>query len=181
MKRILIATCFFLAPAIAPAQLKLDHLDRLAAKASETVNLTLDGSLLQMAAKFLDDDSDSASVKKLVSGLKGIQIRSFEFKNAGEYQPDDVDAIRNQLRDPDWKRIVQTRSKAEGDSDIYLKTEGGRITGLAIISAEPKELTIVSIDGVIDEAGMRKLAGNFGIPSHLGKAPTSKKSKEKDE
>ena len=41
-------------PVMAPAQgLKLDSLDKLAAKASDTVKVSLDGGLLRLASKFL--------------------------------------------------------------------------------------------------------------------------------
>lgn len=152
--------------------LRLDSLERLGTKASETVNVTLDADLLQLAARFLSDDGDqdTAQVKRLVAGLRGISIRSFEFKTAGEYSEADVESIRTQLKDPSWKRIVQTRSRTEGDSDICLKmTAGGKIAGLAIIATQPKEFTVISIDGAIDPEGLGTLSGNFGIPKSLRK------------
>src|SRR5205085_11714888 len=150
--------------------LKLDSLDRLAAKASESVNVTLDGALLRMASGFLSDgDKDEAEVKKLVAGLKSILVRSFEFKNTGEYLDSDVEAIRAQLRNVGWKKIVEVRSKVDGDADIYLHTEADRIMGMALISAEPRELTVVNIDGTLDIQGLRKIAGNFGIPGSVRK------------
>jgi Domain of unknown function (DUF4252) len=171
MKNILIAACLLIAPALAPGQtLKLDSLDRLAAKASESVNLTLDGSLLRLASGFLsDDDKDEADIKRLVAGLKSILVRSFEFKNTGEYLESDVEAIRSQLHNAGWKKIVEVRSKVDGDADVYLHTEADRVVGLAVISAEPKELTVVNIDGTLDMQGLRKIAGNFGIPGSLRK------------
>jgi hypothetical protein len=36
--------------------------------------------------------------------------------------------------------------------------------GLALISSEPRELTIVNIVGVIDLEKLRKLEGQFGVP-----------------
>ena len=177
MRKVFLTACLLALPAIGAAQmLRLDNLDRLAAKATETVNVTLDGSLLQMASRFISDDSDAdtAQVKKLVAGLKGISIRSFEFKNAGEYAEADVEAIRSQLKDETWKRIVQVHSKTEGDSDIYLKTVAGRIAGLAVIAAEPKQLTVVSIDGAMDLEGLSKLGGNFGIPKSIRKKAEEK-------
>ena len=38
-------------------------------------------------------------------------------------------------------------------------------TGLAVIAAEPKELTFVHIDGTIDPDTLGKLGGQFGIPN----------------
>src|ERR1044071_3621589 len=75
----------------------------LGARASEKVDVTLDGNMLQLAAKFLSDGkSDEAQVKKLIAGLKSIYVRSFEFEKEGEYNPADVEAVRTQFRAPAW-------------------------------------------------------------------------------
>jgi hypothetical protein len=141
-------------------------LDRLSAKASEVVDVTMDANLLQLASRFLSDkDADDAKVKKLVGGLKGIYVRSFEFEKAGEYQDSDIEPIRAQLRSPAWSRIVGVRSLKSGqNSEVYLKTENNKIGGLAILVTEPKELTIVSIEGTIDPDQLNELGGHFGIP-----------------
>jgi len=147
-------TCLALAALAMNGQtLKLDGLEKLAAKASETINVTLNESLLRLAARFLSDsDADQVQIKKLVTGLKGIYVRSYEFENTGEYQRADVEAIRNQLRDPKWNKIVEVRSKTDGENaDVYLRQEADdRISGLVVISAEPKEFTVVDIEGPID-------------------------------
>jgi len=141
-------------------------LDRLAAKASEVVDVTMDANLLQLASRFLSDkNADDAKVKKLIGGLRGIYVRSFEFEKAGEYQDSDVEPVRAQLRAPAWSRIVGVRSRKSGDNaEVYLKTENGKIGGLAILATEPKELTIVSIEGTIDPDQLSELGGHFGIP-----------------
>ena len=57
-------------------------LDKLAAKASDVVDVSLDGALLQLASRFLSDkDPDEANVKKLVGGLKGVYVKSFTFED----------------------------------------------------------------------------------------------------
>jgi hypothetical protein len=141
-------------------------LDRLAAKATEVVDVTMDANLLQLASRFLSDkDADDAHVKKLIGGLKGIYVRSFEFEKPGEYQQSDIEPVRTQLHTPAWSRIVGVRSMKSGDnSEVYLKTENGKIGGLAILVTEPKQLTIVSIEGTIDPDQLNELGGHFGIP-----------------
>jgi hypothetical protein len=140
--------------------------DKLAAKASDTVDVSLSGPLLRLATKFLsDDDKDEAQVKKLVGGLKGIYVKSFEFKNAGDYSPADVESFRAPLHAPDWERIVGVHSTEDGESvEVYIKNEGKGIGGLAIIATEPKELTLVNIVGPIDLDSLSELGGHFGIP-----------------
>lgn len=140
--------------------------DKLAARASDSVDVSLDGSVLRLAAKFLsNDEPDQAKAKKIVEGLKGIYVKTFEFKNPGEYSPADVEAFRAQLHSPDWQRIVGVHSKEDGeDVDVYIKSEAKGIGGLAIIAAEPKELTLVNIVGPIDLDSLSELGGHFNIP-----------------
>jgi hypothetical protein len=168
-----------LAPALAfPQALKLDSLDKLSAQASNTVKVTLEGSLLRLAARFMSsDDPEEAQVKELVKGLKGIYVRSFEFSKPGQYSDSDVEAIRSQLRGSSWKPIVEVHSKNDGDNaDVFVKEDGDHFAGVAIIAAEPKELTVVHIDGLIDLDGLAKLSGNFGIPDDVrGKVERKRK------
>jgi hypothetical protein len=141
--------------------------EKLAARAKENVDVTLDASMLQLAGGFLSDKNrDESEAKKIVSGLKGIYVRSFEFAKAGEYSAADVDAIRDLFRAPQWTRVVGVRgSQNDGENvDVFLKNENNKIAGLAVIAAEAKELTIVSITGSIDPEQLSKLGGQFGIP-----------------
>jgi hypothetical protein len=143
------------------------NIDKLAAKAVETVNVTLDSSMLQLAGAFMSEKKgpDEAEAKRLIQGLKGIYVRSFEFAKPGEYTEADVEALRTQLKAPQWSRIVGVRSKADGENaDVFVRRENNQIAGLAIIAAEPKELTIVHIDGLIRPEDLSRLGGQFGVP-----------------
>lgn len=146
-------------------QLKLD-LDRLAAKASNTVDLSLNGSLLQFAAKFLDGkDPDEAKVKKLIANLQGIYIRSFEFKKDAEWLPADLESVRSQLKAPEWSRVVGYKSTEEGETaEVYMRMENQKITGVAIVVTEPREFTVVNIVGPVDLDTLADLSGHFDIP-----------------
>lgn len=148
------------------AQLQISHLDKLAAKAEQVVEVALDEKLLQLAAKFLSDKNpNEAAVKQLVGGLKGVYVRVFEFDQPGEYAPSDIETIRTQLAAPGWSKIVGVRSRREGDNvDVHLRWQDGNILGLAIIAADPKQLTIVNIVGPIDLDKLSQLEGQFGIP-----------------
>ena len=155
------------------AKLKIDHWDKLAAKASEVSDVDLEGPLLQTASKFFSKGESDTELKELVSGLKGIYVRSFEFEKEGVYYQADLDMIRKQLQSPGWTKIVNVHSKQDKEStEIYSMLSGDKIVGLAILSAEPKELTLVNIVGPVD---LGKMGGHFGIPSmslDRGKNPT---------
>jgi len=142
------------------------NVERLAAKAVETVSVTLDGALLQLAAKFLSStDREQSAVKSLISNLKGIYVRSFEFAGPGEYSDADVESLRSQLRAPQWSRMASVRSQRDGeDIDVFFKMEQDRIAGLVVVAAEPRKLTFVNIVGPIDLDQLAALSGQFGIP-----------------
>ncbi len=148
------------------AKLPLEHLEQLAAKAAESVDVSLDSQMLQLAAKFLRSDKpDEAAIRQLIAGLKGVYVRVLHFDRAGEYSASDVDVLRTQLRGPGWSKIVGVRSKRDGGNvEVFTWLEGGTIAGLAIIAAEPSELVIVNIIGPIDIEKLSQLEGKFGIP-----------------
>lgn len=182
--------CFLFAGQCACAQsakLEINHLDALADKATEVVDVTLDGPLLQLAAKFMNNEHDpeEAAAKDMIQHLKGIYVKNFEFDKEGEYSQADVEEIRKQLHTNTWKRTVEVRSKRGGENaEIYLMPGPGTgaeaIQGLAIISAEPKELTVVNIVGPIDLDKLAELDGQMGMP-RMGLERTGKGREETKE
>jgi len=141
-------------------------LKKLSARASKTVDVTLDQSMLQFAGGFLDSkDPEQARAKKIIADMKGIYVHSFEFDKSGDYTEQDVAAIRNQLKGPEWSRIVDVTSKTEGQNvEVYFRKEGEKFKGLVVIATEPTELTFVDLEGPITPEDLRALGGQFGIP-----------------
>lgn len=151
----------------------------LAEKASEVVDVTLDGPLLKVAMKFLDDsDPDQRAARDIAGKLQGIYVRSYSFDKDGEYDPAIVDRVRAQLST--WKRIVMVREKSHESSDVYVDMNGENVLGLAIVTAEPRELTIVNIVGPIDLDKLAKIEGQFGIPKYKYKDKDKEKDKDKN-
>src|SRR6266568_2626275 len=137
-----------------PARLKLDHLERLVDKADEVTDVNLDGAMLKLASKFMDEDEkdpEEAKVREMIKKLKGIYIKSFEFDKEGQYTDGDVESIRAQLRGPGWKKMVNVRSKRDKENaEIYVLGDETNMQGLVILAVEAKELTVVDIVGPID-------------------------------
>src|SRR5688572_25490763 len=77
-------------------RIQTTQLDALTAKASQTVDVNIDERLIGLAAKFLRNNPDEVKVKDIVSGLKGIYVKSFEFEKEGEYTVADLESIRSQ-------------------------------------------------------------------------------------
>jgi Domain of unknown function (DUF4252) len=156
-----------LALAADPGRLQLPDLTALSRKASQSVDISLDPSLLGLASGVIDNDSsgNGPAVHDLIKGIRGIYVRSYTFDRPGEYSKADVTAVQAQLLAPGWVPIVSTHDLKQGSNvDIYLLRNGARTEGLAILAAEPRQLTIVNIVGSIDLAKLAQLQGQFGVP-----------------
>ena len=150
-------------------KLDLAHLEKLADKADEVVDVTLDGPTLRFAEKFMNDadDEDDAEALNIIKKLTGIYVKSFEFDQPGQYSEADVESIRNQLKGSAWARLVNVTSRREHELDeVYVMADPNRKSnlGMAIIVAEPKELTVVNIVGPIDADHLAALSGQMGVP-----------------
>ena len=163
------------------SRIQMATLDHLAAKASQTVDVSIDERLMKAAAKLLSDgDTDEREVKKLVAGLKGIYVKSFEFETDGQYVAADLEPIRTQLNGAGWTRMVNFTSKKEGNVEVYLQFAGETVNGLAVLVADNKELTVVNIVGPVDLEKLAELEGQLGVPD-LGIEPTKTKKKTNEQ
>jgi hypothetical protein len=162
------------------AKLQMDQLDFLANKASETVDVKLDEHLMQMTARFFSaKDPDEAKIKEIIKGVKGIYVKSFTFEKENEYSTAEVDVVMAQLRGAGWNKVLSVISRKDGQNvEVFLNTLGDQINGLAVLSIQPKELTIVNIVGPVDLQKLSSLEGQFGVPDlDLEKDKTEKPKK----
>jgi hypothetical protein len=155
-------------------------LDDIAAKASQKNEVDLDGPLLKMAlanlpqmaakkagsVKDTKDGKQSAEPAKpmelpaVLSSLTGVYVRNYSFDKSGAYADSDLDRIRKQVGDGSgWMRIVRVKEKNES-TEIYLLPKGEEVAGCLILSAEPKELTVVHITGAATMAQMKELVNS---------------------
>jgi hypothetical protein len=159
------ATFFVLAACAAQAQnLKIpESFDKLAAKAKEVVDIKLDASILALAMKPHAGKTVQGSVDvKNESKIKGGFVRSYEFDQEGEYSQADVEAIRSQLREAGWSCIVNVRNNKKGETaQVCFHATNGTGDGLAVLAADPKELTIVNVVGTGDLAELGSLGNEF--------------------
>ena len=154
-------------------KLEISYLDRLAGQAAETVDVNLDERLLKLVTPALSSkEPDEENAKKMIVGIKGIYVKSFEFDAENQYAATDVNPLREQLRAPGWSRIVEVRSRRENvNVEVYILTRSGAtsdaagsIEALAILAFGAKNLTVVNIVGAIDLERLSKLEGQFGVP-----------------
>lgn len=148
---------------------------QLAAHASNVTEVTLGKNMLAFAAKFMNnDDKNSVATRRLIEGLDGIYVRDYEFEQPGQYSLEAIENLRKQFASPEWTPLVHERDRKSGETtDVMMKMVNGESQGMFVLSAEPKELSIVLILGPIrmDELGALKGLGGLG---ELGAMPQLK-------
>lgn len=148
------------------SRIQLTVLDKLEAKADQVVDVNVDERLIKLAIKFLDvNKPNERRVREIVAALKGVYVKSYDFRRHGQYSLEDVEPIRAQLRSPAWVRVASVRSLREGQNvEVFTYLEGENISGIAVIAAEEERLTVVNIVGPIDVEKLAELGGHFNIP-----------------
>ena len=164
MTKILLLLAAAVLPAVAAPNFDFKLLDKLAANSKDSTNITLEGPVLKMALGLLGNDKNADSVKSLVSRLNGIYVRSFEYDAPGQYNAADLEPLRTYLDARHWTKIVDTKEGKETSSIYVLPLANDQFGGLAILSAEEKEVSVVLIDGQVSMDDLGKLGGTLGIP-----------------
>jgi hypothetical protein len=170
-------------------QIDYSLFDRLAEKAKESAVVNLGPEQLSLLASMQPKEAGK-DLAGLARTLKGIQVRSLEFDAPGQYDLNEVRAFGEKIKGSGaWAPMISVREKGEFTEILIRRGADGKPDGLLILAAEPKELTLVHIDGVGDIASLAKLGGLAGIPEigqALGggkkgeskKAPTQKRNDE---
>ena len=156
----------------------------LASRASDVTEVTLGKNMLAFAAKFMNGkDKDDAATKQLIEGLDGIYVRSYEFDKEGQYSMDEVEQLRKYFETSEWSPMVRERAPKSGETtDVMVKLVNGEAHGLFVLTAEPKELTIVLILGPVrmEDLGKLKSLGGLSVLGDVEKDAKVKEKMEKD-
>jgi hypothetical protein len=137
--------------------------------------------MLDFASKFMDGkDKDQASARQLIQGLDGIYVRTYEFDKPGEYSAEEVEGLRRYFETSEWSPMVRDRERKTGETtDVMVKLVNGEPHGMFVLTAEPKELTIVLILGPIRMDQLGELRGLNGLGA-LGEVGKSHDDKDKE-
>jgi hypothetical protein len=148
-------------------QLNLPSFTALQQKATESVDITIGSLALGLMSALMDEhDRDSADIKKVVKGLKSVQVRNYQFDSDFAYSKADIDVVRAQLSTPGWTQLAQVHDRKKNeDVDVYVALDNHKVTGFAVIASEPRAFTIVNIVGAVDLAQVVSLQQHLGIPA----------------
>jgi hypothetical protein len=163
----LLAVAVMAALASVPASAQNLNLDlsAVAAKAATKNEITLDSNMIQMlqqvaSLKKSDDKDKTADLAKILSGIQGVDIRNYEFAQAGAYSDRDLEPLRRQVGSGSgWSRIVNVKEKDES-TEIYVHNQDGKPTGILVIAAEANELSVVHISGSVQLAQLKDVVNS---------------------
>jgi Domain of unknown function (DUF4252) len=159
----LLLFCGLAAARAQDARLRLDHLDRLAARATESVEITMNDVQVQLLRKLVSlGESERSKLQGLLSKLKGVYVRGYEFARDGEYSDSDIEEIRAQLRSPGWERIVEVRGRNKSD-EVFFMPRNDEIAGFAAVSTAPRKVCVINIVGPMDMDELALLDREFHL------------------
>lgn len=159
--------------------LDFSSLDKLESKAKQVNRVSLNQSQLRAALQMMSGSKDAEKtdqLKKLVSGLSSVYVRNFEFAQKGEYSDADLHTIRRQMeRMRGWAKVIDSKEQNE-HAEVFMLTENNKPMGIAVIDAEPKEVSVVFIKGSVNLGDLGNLGGIMGLPHlQMGPAPAAEK------
>lgn len=141
-------------------RLRIDSLSHLTETASEYVELNLEGPALRttLSLLYMERSGVGTSIRNLLLEQDAIYIRNFQFDKAGEYSKSDLGEIHRQLTGKGWSRINRRMANLGcADLELYAYQETGSTRGLAVICAEPSELTVINLVGHIKLESLEQL------------------------
>jgi Domain of unknown function (DUF4252) len=142
-------------------------IEALGQNASSRTEFSLDHSMLVMASKADQDDDD---LRRVIAGVNGVSVHSFRFPRPGMYDPELLNAVRQQYHAAGWKHMVGKHDKdgGAGETDLWVRYENNAISNIAVLFARENQLNFIAVSGSISPIDLLHLAGHFGIPKIEG-------------
>ena len=103
-------------------------------------------------------------VPQTKASLEGVYRRTYRFgRNTPE--PSDIEPIYQQLADDGWVPLIETQDRRKPESvSVYSYYENEEVAGVAVVSTDPKEVTVVKILGPIDLKSLSEIGDGMGLP-----------------
>lgn len=179
----------FLAPVVRAqdASVVPQGIEAMAAHATFATNFTFDKTMLEAMSQTLPDEE-----RRIVAQLRSITVHNFRFSGPGMYDPAALDAVRAQYAQEGWNHLVtkqahpQPATATAGQpypdagaptsvplpdplrTDLYVRMAHANVEGMAVLVANQRNVTLVTVDGTISPLDLLHLRGHFGIPRFSG-------------
>lgn len=151
------------------AKIRMPDFSGLAEKASESVDISLDGEALKSAGSLFGGNRNArsdAQIAEILKDLQGVYIKVFEFDKPGQYSMRDIEGVVRQVEREGWKKLLSVR---DGDERVEMWIRDNHEDGgMFFVASEPDELVLINIVGKVNLESMRQLQGRMGIPNLQG-------------
>ena len=142
-------------------------IEALRQEASSKTDFTLDHSMLILASKL---DPNNEDLRRVIAGVSGVSVHNYRYSRPWIYDPEALDAIREEYRSAGWKQLVNNRDKngGTGVTDLWIRLQNNAISNIAILVARSSEVDFFLVSGSISPLDLSHLGGHFGIPKIEG-------------
>ena len=139
----------------------------LGQNASSRTEFNLDHSMVVLASKMDQDDSD---FRRVIAGVDGVSVHHFRFPGDGMYDPRILADVRQQYRTAGWQHISASHSRdgGAGATDIWVRLDNTTVRNVAVLFAGQNQVNFVSVSCSISPIDLIHLGGHFGIPQIQG-------------
>lgn len=150
------------AQAQAPQNWTPDAIAYLGQNASSRTEFNLDHSMVVLASKMDQEDTD---FRRVIAGVDGVSVHHFRYAG-GVYDPRILADVRQQYRAAGWEHISASHARygGPGGTDVWVRLDHLTIRNVAILSAGPNQVNFVSVSCAISPVDLMHLGGHFGIP-----------------
>jgi hypothetical protein len=139
----------------------------LGQNASSRTEFNLDHSMVVLASKMDQDDTD---FRRVIAGVDGVSVHHFHFPGDGMYDPRILADVRQQYRAAGWQHISTSHAHngGPGETDLWVRLDKTTIRNVAVLFAAPNQVNFVSVSCAISPIDLAHLGGHFGIPQIQG-------------
>jgi hypothetical protein len=145
------------------------EIESLGQNASSRTEFSLDHNMVVLASKV---DQDDDSLRRVIAGVDGISVHRFKFQGTGMYDPQILNAVRQDYRAAGWQHMADAHQKygyPQG-TDLWLHFDHNTIRNIAFLFTRADQVAFISVSGSISPIDLLHLAGHFGIPRVQGGA-----------
>src|SRR5579862_8948233 len=134
--------------------------------ASSKTEFSLDHSMLVFASKL---DQDNEDLRRVIAGVDGVSVHSFHFSGPPIYDPQFLDAVKDEYRAAGFKKVADKMEKSGyGGTGLWVRWENNTVSNFAILVVRSNEVALISVSGSISPLDLTHLGGHFGIPKIEG-------------
>jgi hypothetical protein len=139
----------------------------LGQNASSRTEFNLDHSMVVLASKMDQDDTD---FRRVIAGIDGVSVHHFRFPGDGMYDLRILAEVRQEYRAAGWQHVSAShaRNGARGETEVWVRLDNMTIRNVAVLVAGPSQVNFVSVSCAISPIDLVRLGGHFGIPQIQG-------------